>query len=121
MLIMFRGKTGLSKPEVKKTGCVRSFLYLKNLNFTCLEIFLSLFRLACVQTSPISFVARGKGTFARATKVIGDVCSQANLASSVKTTSNNGLRVVHGQSTTEWNMMTYVNLRSAPSGSKYHG
>ena len=31
--------------------------------------------LACVQTSPISFVARGKGT--RATKEIGDVCTQA--------------------------------------------
>ena len=32
---------------------------------------------ACVQTSPISFVARGKGTFPRATKEIGDVCTQA--------------------------------------------
>ena len=36
---------------------------------------------ACVQTSPISFVARGKGTFPfpRATKEIGDVCTQANV------------------------------------------
>ena len=32
---------------------------------------------ACVQTSPISFVARGEGTFSRATKEIGDVCTQA--------------------------------------------
>ena len=31
---------------------------------------------ACVQTSPISFVARG--TFPRATKEIGDVCTQAS-------------------------------------------
>ena len=29
----------------------------------------------CVKTSPISFVARGKGT--RASKEIGDVCTQA--------------------------------------------
>ena len=40
-----------SKPEVKKIGCVSSqfpffvFFYLKNLKFTCFEIFLSLFRL----------------------------------------------------------------------------
>ena len=43
-LIMLRGKIGLSKPEVKKIACVWSFFYLKNLKFTCLEIFLSLFR-----------------------------------------------------------------------------
>ena len=35
-------------------------------------------QLAYVQTSPISFVARGKGAFPRATKEIGDVCTQAN-------------------------------------------
>ena len=33
--------------------------------------------LACVQTSPISFVARGKGS---ATKEIGDVCTQASAS-----------------------------------------
>ena len=33
---------------------------------------------ACLQTSPISFVARGKGPFPRATKEIRDVCTQAN-------------------------------------------
>ena len=32
------------------------------------------FTVACVQTSPISFVARGKGT-----KEIGDVCTEATL------------------------------------------
>ena len=40
----------------------------------------ALIQIACVQTSPISFVARGKGTlfsFPRATKEIGDVCTQA--------------------------------------------
>ena len=66
--------------------CEASF-YLKNLKFTCLEIFLSLFRLACVHTSPISFVARGKGTVAHATKEIGDVCSQAILGC-VSSTAN---------------------------------
>ena len=41
----------IGKPEVKKIGCVSSqfpffvFFYLKNLKFTCSEIFLSLFRL----------------------------------------------------------------------------
>ena len=38
---------------------------------------------ACVQTSPISFVACGKGTdvpFPHATKEIGDVCTQARDA-----------------------------------------
>ena len=29
ILIMFRGKIGLSKPEVKKIGCVLSFLLLE--------------------------------------------------------------------------------------------
>ena len=39
--------------------------------------FQSLALVACVQTSPISFVARGKVPFPRATKEIGDVCTQA--------------------------------------------
>ena len=38
-------------------------------------------QVACVQTSPISFVARGKVPFPRATKEIGDVCTQAMLRS----------------------------------------
>ena len=33
---------------------------------------------ACVQTSPISFVGRGKVPFLRATNEIGDVCTQAS-------------------------------------------
>ena len=45
IIIMLRGQIGLSKPEVIKIGWVRSFLYLRDLKFTCLEIFLSLFRL----------------------------------------------------------------------------
>ena len=32
-----------------------------------------------MQTSPISFVARGNGTFPRATKERGDVCTQASF------------------------------------------
>ena len=39
VFVMLREKKGLSVPEVK------SFFFLKNLKFTCLEIFLSLFRL----------------------------------------------------------------------------
>ena len=39
-----------------------------------ITLFLDDKQLACVQTSPISFVARGKGTI----KEIGDVCTQAN-------------------------------------------
>ena len=31
ILIMLRGKIGLSKPEVKKIGCVWSFFYLKKI------------------------------------------------------------------------------------------
>ena len=46
---MLRGKIGLSKLEVKKDRlCVNlNFFNLKNLKFTCLEIFLSLFTLQC--------------------------------------------------------------------------
>ena len=40
ILIMLGGKIGLSKPEVSE-----AFFFLKNLKFTCLDIFLSLFRL----------------------------------------------------------------------------
>ena len=54
---------------------------LKNKTFN-LSHLSSIVLLACVQTSPISFVARGKGTTSlfrvpRATKEIGDVCAQA--------------------------------------------
>ena len=35
---------------------------------------------ACVQTSPISFVARGNGPFSASTKEIGDVYTQAIVA-----------------------------------------
>ena len=41
ILIMLRGKIGLSKPEV----VCEAFFYLKHLKFSCLEMFLSLFRL----------------------------------------------------------------------------
>ena len=37
----------------------------------CLKVFSQAFLFACVQTSPISFVAR--------TKEIGDVCTQASF------------------------------------------
>ena len=45
ILIMFRGKIGLSKPEEKRWVVCAAFFYLKDLKFTCREIFLSLFRL----------------------------------------------------------------------------
>ena len=46
ILIMLHGKTGLSKPEIKKGKVVcEAFFHWKNLKFICLEIFLSLFRL----------------------------------------------------------------------------
>ena len=44
LLIMLRGKIGLSKPEVKKIVVYEAFFDLKNLKFICIEIFLSLFR-----------------------------------------------------------------------------
>ena len=47
--------------------------------------------LACVQTSPFSFVARGKGTFPHATKEIGDVCTQASLAHAPKKCTQSGI------------------------------
>ena len=51
--------------------------------------FVVLATIACVQTSPISFAACGKGNvpFPRATKEIGDVCTQA-IATSTSTSSN---------------------------------
>ena len=45
ILIILRGKLGLSKPEVKRKVVCEAFFYFKNLQFTCLEIFLSLLRL----------------------------------------------------------------------------
>ena len=39
--------------------------------------------LACVQTSPISFVSRGEGPFPRATKEIGDACNACACHSQV--------------------------------------
>ena len=39
-------------------------------------------RIACVQTSPISFASHGKGT--REAKEIGDVCTQARFVQSLE-------------------------------------
>ena len=64
----------------------RKFTYfIRNGNFLIRHVYdkkRSVRFIACVQTSPISFVARGKGTTSlfrvpRATKEIGDVCAQA--------------------------------------------
>ena len=44
---MLCGKIGISKPEGKKDRLCEAFFYLKNLKFTFLEIFLSIFRLSC--------------------------------------------------------------------------
>ena len=53
------------------------FWYRDQPDFLVYQCFTVAKGLACVQTSPISFVARGKGTTKRATKEIGDVCTQA--------------------------------------------
>ena len=75
---------------------------MKWLTFSCLICALNLYfaqkllevevevAIACVQTSPISFVARGKGTFPfpHAAKEIGDVCTQAMVARTTKVAAN---------------------------------
>ena len=72
---------------------------MKWLTFSCLICALNLYfaqkllevevGIACVQTSPISFVARGKGTFPfpHAAKEIGDLCTQATVARTIKSCS----------------------------------